>query len=164
MSKYFCMDIIDSPVDQPFTTGKDTNLEYIRVRFIKVGNPAGTMVLKVLNAAKTATIAASTAINCDFVTDANYVGTDDVANMSWIRFAFNGEALRDGTDYCARLECDATYIAGRDASNYIMAVLDYPKPTNDNGLTSIETTWGRNFAKYPTLVLQFFGRDYGEND
>jgi hypothetical protein len=162
VSKFIVVDLIDEPVDQQLTTGKDTNLEAIRVRFVKVGAPVGTMKLQILDAPKTTVVAESTALKCDYSQEADYVGIDALANMSWIKFSFGGQALRSVTTYHARLLMDATYIAGRDTSNYLMAVVDYPKPTNDNGVTSIEATQGRNFSKYPRLVLQVFGRDYGE--
>jgi hypothetical protein len=237
MSFHHCMMYVDTPIDQEIQTGKDTNLKYIRVRFLKVGDPLGDMTLKIMNQAKTETLGTSTSIACDYSTDINYVGSDDEVNMSWIRFTFNGTALRTGTAYYVRLECDSTYIAGVkeeeildtwtqdgayykatpinattslykddtvmtsvgskpaiDSStkyyfdgtdvwlnfdptlvnvigsfysgiNYLMALSDYPKPTNDadGDPTNIETSLGRNFTRYPVLTLQVFGRDFGDD-
>ena len=47
-------------------------------------------------------------------------------------------------------------------TNYISAIIDYPKPTNVGNDLDFETAHGRNFTKYPALVLQQFGRDYGD--
>jgi hypothetical protein len=160
MSKYIVVELIDSVIDQDFTGQKDSSLMYIRTRFIKIGYPVGTMKIQILDATKTTVICESESINCNFSSDPQFVGTPSDYSMSWIKFTMPGSAMRTGVKYYARLVIDATYIAGRDSTNYLCVVLDYPKPTYND---SLEVASGRNFAAYPHLLLQVFGYDYGES-
>lgn len=161
MSKYYVTEFVDDYIDSGFEGTKDTNVMYIRSRFLKLGAPVGNMKMQIWDSTKTTMIAESANVKCDFVTDSKFVGTTGTYAMSWIRFDFGGQALRANTKYYARVVVDSTYISGRDASNYLTAIFDYPKPTNDNGVTSLELE-GRNFQRYPSLLLQVFGIDYGE--
>jgi len=161
MSTFTVVELIDESLDIPFNTDKSTNLNAIRTRFLKYGNPPGTMKLQILNEAKDTVLAESNSLNCDYATESDYVGTDDDYNMSWIKFDFDGEAIKTSTNYYLRVLPDSTYFAGRDDSNHLNVIVDYPKPTNDNDSPTLEDTHGRNFSRYPRAVLQVFGRDYG---
>ena len=119
MSKYWMVAVVDEPVDQSFTTNKNSNLEAIRVRFIKVGDPSGTMKLQILNSAKDTVLAESNNILCDYASETDYVGTDALMNMSWIRFDFAGEAIRTSTTYFARILTDSTYQSGAEFEEYL---------------------------------------------
>lgn len=233
MSLYWVVDLVDTHAEHTITTAKNSNLEAVRIRFIKRGSPSGTMTLQLWDASRSTLLGTSPALACNYSDETEYIGTDEEMNMSWIRLLFTGEAIRTSTTYYLRVNPDATYFAAFEAekrletwtldgahykatptdtptavyntgtaltsvgskvavdddtkyywdstdlwlfsepitnaithdtatTNWLSTAIDYPKPTNDDAGT-LETTYGRNFSRYPRLVMQIFGRDYGEN-